>query len=397
MPVTSEAEPTAAPTRSEGASWTLSPSHASGLVTLLGASLAAFGVVMVYSSTSIGSELRHDDATLFLRKHVLSLALASIVFVLARTASLDRLHARAGVLLGVALVLLVLVLVPGVGAKVGGARRWIRVGPLNGQPSELAKLALVVFVAAHAAGRHEVLGRFRQGLLPAFIPVAVTAGLIALEPDMGTAAFVALLGLGLLVVAGVKLRHVLALSIPLALGALALAFAKLGYVGARIRAFLDPAADPDGVGYQARQAVIALGSGGPLGLGLGASRQKRLFLPDGHTDFVFAVVGEELGFVGAALLLAAFLALVLVSASVVVRARDDFRLLLGTGLAFALGAQAALNVAVATASVPPKGIALPLVSFGGSSLFFSAAALGLLANVCAECEVPRRRGEGRPW
>ncbi|HZU99822.1 MAG TPA: putative peptidoglycan glycosyltransferase FtsW [Planctomycetota bacterium] len=360
----------------------------SNTITAICATLTAFGVVMIYSASSVAFDLRNGDSTSYLRKQAVWVGLAAIIFALARTTSVSWLEKRAKPILGFSLFLLLLVLIPGLGTKVGGARRWIRLAGLNGEPSELAKLAIVVFAAAWGARGTEIFSDFRKGFLPAFGAVAATAGLIVLEPDMGTASFCAAIGLTVLVVAGMRLRHLAAVGAP-GVAALGLfAVFKLQYIAQRVAAWRDLDADASGTGYQIRQAVIALGSGGPLGLGLGESRQKRLFLPDGHTDFIFALVGEELGFVGTIALVVLYATLVVLAIRAIQRAKDRFSFLLGTGLAFALGLQAALNMAVATASIPPKGIALPFVSFGGSPLLFCAAAAGVLARIAAEGQPP---------
>jgi cell division protein FtsW len=201
---------------------------------------------------------------------------------------------------------------------------------------------------------------------------------------MGTASFCAAVGITVLLVAGLRVRHLALAGAPAAAALAFFAIFKLQYIAKRVTAFMDLDADASGVGYQIRQAVIALGSGGPFGFGLGESRQKRLFLPDGHTDFIFALIGEELGFVGTVAVVVLYGTLIVLAIRAVNRAKDRFSFLLGTGLAFALGLQAALNMAVATASIPPKGIALPFVSFGGSPLLFCAAAAGMLARIAAE-------------
>jgi cell division protein FtsW len=361
-------------------------------ITALAATLTAFGVVMIYSASSVPFDLRNGDSTSYLRKQAVWVALAAIVFALARTTDLSWVEKRARPILGASLLLLFAVLIPGIGTKVGGARRWIRVSGLNGEPSELAKLAVVVFTAWWGATKHELLGDFKRGFLPAFGAVALLAGVIVVEPDMGTASFCAVCGITVLVVAGLRIRHLALVGAPGALALGAFAAFKLDYIAARIRGWKDlDGADAAGVGYQIRQAVISLGSGGPFGLGLGESRQKRLFLPDGHTDFIFALVGEELGLVGTIALLVLYATLVALAIRAVNRAKDRFSFLLGTGLAFALGLQATLNMAVATASIPPKGIALPFVSFGGSPLLFCAAAVGLLARIAAEGRDPVAR------
>ncbi|MEZ0227453.1 MAG: FtsW/RodA/SpoVE family cell cycle protein [Planctomycetota bacterium] len=358
-------------------------------IAALAATLTAFGVVMIYSASSIAFDLRNGDATSYLRKQAVWVALATIIFALARTTDTSWLEKRAKPLLGLTLVLLLAVLIPGIGAKVGGARRWIRISGLNGQPSELAKLGVIVFAAWWGTTRRDLLGDFKKGFLPAFGLVGMTATLVVLEPDMGTALFCACVGITVLVVAGMRLRHLALVAAPAVCAIGFFAIFKLQYIAKRFNAWSDLEADASGVGYQIRQAVIALGSGGPFGLGLGESRQKRLFLPDGHTDFIFALVGEELGLVGTIALLVLYGTLVVLAIRAVQRAKDRFSFLLGTGLAFALGLQATLNMAVATASIPPKGIALPFVSFGGSPLLFCAAAAGLLSRIAAEGRAPK--------
>ena len=363
------------------------PSHTATALTLIVAALAALGVVLVYSSTSVGIALKAQDATLYLRRQLLWVFLAAGTFLLARTTDPEWLRRRSWWLLGGAILGLVLVLVPGVGAKVNGARRWIRVAGFNGQPSELAKLALIVFVAAHASGRREELRSFKGALFPMGI-TGLVAGLIAVEPDMGTALLVSAVATALLLVGGMRVRHLVLMGLPGLLGLFVFAARKLDYIWHRVNAFMDPAADPGGVAYQTRQAVIALGSGGLTGVGLGEGRQKMLFLPDVHTDFIFALVGEELGFVGGAGVLFMFALLVMHGMRAVDRARDQFSFLLALGITLTLAVQSLLNVAVATASVPPKGIALPFVSFGGSHLLAAALAAGLLTRVAADGREP---------
>jgi cell division protein FtsW len=361
-------------------------------ITLLVAALAVLGIVLVYSSTSVGIALKAQDATLFLRRQLLWVALGSGVFVLARTTDPHTLRRWAWPIIGVTALCLILVLVPGIGKKINGARRWIRLGSFNGQPSELAKLALVVFCAAWVSGRREALQTLR-GSLPALGVVGLVVGLTAIEPDMGTAALLGAVATTVLLVGGVPFRHLLIVGGPVVVAGVLFAARKLAYIGNRINAFMDPASDPGGVAYQTNQAVIAIGSGGPFGVGLGASQQKLLFLPDVHTDFIFALVGEELGFIGAVTVLLVYAALVVQGMRAVDRAREEFSFLVALGLTLTLGLQSVLNVAVATKSVPPKGIALPFLSFGGSSLLFACAAAGLLAKIAADGRAPRPERE----
>ncbi len=359
----------------------------SAAITLLIAGLAALGVVLVFSSTAASSGLDAHDATRFLRRQLLWVALGTGVFVLARTTDLEGLRRHSGWILLLALALLVAVLVPGVGRRINGARRWVRIGPLNGQPSEVAKIALTVFVAAWAARQGDAI-RTLRGLLPGVAVIGLVIGLVVIEPDMGTAALLSAVSGALLIAAGARLRHLLALATPGVLLAAVFAFTRLDYVKRRIASFLDPTLDPMGAGFQPRQSLIAIGSGGPLGKGLGAGQQKLSFLQEVHTDYIFALVGEELGFVGTALVVLAFAALLLQGMRAVDRARDAFSFLVALGLTLIVALQSALNIAVATASVPPKGIALPFISFGGSSLLMAACAAGLLARIAAEGRDP---------
>ncbi len=356
-------------------------------ILLIVAGLTALGLVLVYSSTSVGIALKLQDATLYLRRQFLWVTLGTGVFVLARTTPLDVLRRWSPALLAAALFALVLVLVPGVGRKAGGANRWISLGPLRGQPSEFAKLALIIFTAAWASSQGERL-RTLKGILPGVGAIGLVAGLIVIEPDMGTTLLLTAICMTMLVIAGVRIRHLILLGAPCAAVVLAFAVTKLGYIWARINAFMDPAGSANGTGYQQLQAQIALGSGGPFGVGLGAGHQKMLFLPDVHTDFVFALVGEELGFVGALAVVGGFAALAIYGMKAVDRAKDSFSFLLATGIVLLLGSQSILNIAVATASVPPKGIALPFLSFGGSSLLAAAAAAGILTRIAATGREP---------
>ncbi|MBL4844547.1 MAG: cell division protein FtsW [Planctomycetes bacterium] len=361
----------------------------SATITLIVAGLATLGVVLVYSSTSLGIAFDPEDAARYLRRQLLWVALATGVFVLARTCNLDWLRRRSHWILGGALLLLIAVVIPGVGTKINGACRWLRLAGINGQPSEIAKLALIIYVAAWCSGPRARIKTF-SGLLPILGIVGLTAGLIAIEPDMGTALLVSCVSLMMLLAGGARIRHLVAIGLPGAGLLLCFAIAKLDYIWRRIGAFMDPASDPAGAGFQTRQALIALGSGGPFGAGLGASAQKRLFLPEVHTDYIFALVGEELGFVGAIAVLIAYAALIFYGLKAIDRARDSFAFLLAVGIVTLLGVQSLLNIAVATGSVPPKGIALPFLSFGGSSLLVAAGAAGLLARVAAEGLSPNR-------
>jgi len=341
--------------------------------------LVALGLLMAYSvSAARAPNLAMGYKALFKQGQHIAVSMAALLFF----ARLDyRLLARWRwhIFLG-AVALLALVLAPGVGTMRNGARRWFRLAGFSFQPSEVAKMGLLVALAAYAADRRDDLERFFGGLLPGMALVGITSMLVLVEPDFGTAALLGAVGTVVLVVAGARVCHVLALGLP-AIGGLVYLVCQSPMRLERILAFIDPWRYYDGAGYQVIQSLVALGRGGWLGQGLGASVQKLYFLPEAGSDFVLAVVGEEMGALGALGVLAFYALLVVEGMRVSGRAKDTFGSLLAFGIACTIGLQAAINVAVVTASVPTKGIALPFISAGGSSLLFNMAGVGVLFSI----------------
>jgi cell division protein FtsW len=282
-------------------------------------------------------------------------------------------------LLAAAAFACVVVLVPGVGREVNGARRWLPLGITQVQPSELAKWALVLFLAWWLARRPVDLRKFWLGFLPTVIPVGVICLLVVLQ-DFGTAALIGLCAVTMLLAGRVKLWH-LAVTIPPALAAAGWFVMSEEYRWRRMTAFLDPYASPQGEGYHMIQSLLSFSSGGLFGRGLGNGVQKLGYLPEDTTDFIFAVICEELGLFGAALTVALYLGILFVAWQIVKQPRDGFGRLLAFGIASMIGPQATINMAVATVSVPTKGLSLPLVSAGGSGLVITCGALGLLYSV----------------
>jgi len=273
------------------------------------------------------------------------------------------------------------VLVPGLGLERNGAQRWISLGPLPPlQPSEFAKLALIIYVSAWLAGKGHDLQDLALGFTPFVIMVGLVAGLILVEPDTGTAAVVVLTTLTLFFVAGASMKHLSAL---LGIGAVTalLLILTSGYRADRLVAFIHPSNDPSGIGFHTLQLLIALGSGGIGGLGLGDSRQKFFYIPNSHTDGIFAIAGEELGFIGAMAVIILFAVLIYRGFRVVFRAHDEFGSLLATGIVSWIAYQALINVGGVTRAVPMTGIPMPFLSYGGSSLLVNAAAIGILLNI----------------
>jgi cell division protein FtsW len=278
--------------------------------------------------------------------------------------------------------LLMAVLAPGIGLERNGSHRWIALGPLPpAQPSEFAKLVLIVYVAAWLAGKGKgSLHSFALGFIPFVSLVGVVAGLVLLEPDMGTAVVIVLTTMTLVFVAGASLTHVVAfLGIGGVVAALLIFTGQ--YRADRIFAFISAEDDPSGRGFQTLQLLIALGSGGISGLGLGASRQKFFYVPGAHTDGIFAIIGEELGFVGSALVIILFAIVLIRGFRVILRARDDFGSLLAVGIVSWIGYQALINIGGITRTLPLTGIPLPFLSYGGSALMSMMAAVGILLSV----------------
>jgi cell division protein FtsW len=341
--------------------------------------LVAMGLVMAYSvSAARVSDL--SSGYLALGKHLLHVGLAFALMFLMSRLDYRFLYRHRWPIFFAAMALLALVLVPGVGTVRNGARRWFRVAGFSLQPSEFAKLALLALLAGQAVDRGEQMREFFRGLLPAMLLVGVATGLTLLEPDFGTAALIVAIGTAMLLVAGVRVWHLLLLGSP-AVAGLALMVLHSPMRLKRVFAFLDPWAYYDGAGYQVIQSLLALGRGGIFGQGPGGSVQKLYFLPEAHSDFVLAVLGEEIGLVGGIGVLALYAVLTVEGMRLSGRASDLFGSLLAFGVTCAIGLQAAINVAVVTASVPTKGIALPFISSGGSSLLANMVGVGILLSV----------------
>ncbi len=365
---------------------------------LLGAlaALLSLGVVMVYSAsaaTSAESGWSRAD----LRPHLMNVVAAVVALKLVYHVPLLWWKRASGPLLAVAGVLLVLVLIPGLGVEVNGSRRWLPLGPLRMQPSELAKLAVVLYAAAHLARHRDKLQEFRFGILFASAPLAGTGLLLLLEPDFGTTVVLTVTVAGMLFLAGVRLWH-FSLCMAAGLASMVLLTVVAPYRMARVMSFLDPWSDPYDGGFQLIQALIAFGRGEWLGVGLGASVQKLFYLPHASTDFLLAVIGEELGLLGVTAVLVLF-AVVLWRAFCIARQAertgDVFAMRLAQGLGLLLVLQALINVGVNLGVLPTKGLTLPFLSYGGSSLVVSCAAVGLLLAIGAQTRPrPRARGDG---
>lgn len=340
--------------------------------------LLAIGLAMVYSASGIPARDQRDDPSFYLFQQSLWAALGLVAMAAAARIDYHRLRPFAVPLLVVVLVLLALVLLPGLGTRVGGAARWLRVGGFGLQPSEVAKLALVVYLAFWLDARKDLA---KSGAaLPFAGLVGTTCALVVAEPDLGTAIVIGMLALAMYFVAGARLS-IFGLIGLAALGGAVVAALAQPYRVQRVLTFLDPWSDPRGAGFQTIQALYALALGGPFGEGLGASREKAGFLPAPYTDSIFAVLGEELGLAGSLTVILLFLLLAFRGTRIALRAPDREGTLLATGVTMWLAAQAWINIAVVASLVPMTGITLPFISYGGSSLLVGLAAVGILLNV----------------
>jgi cell division protein FtsW len=364
------------------------------LLVLVTLALVAFGLVMVYSASSARALLGSDDPAYYLKRQALYALMGLVALVFLSRTDYRRLRHAAGTLVGASFVLLLAVLV--VGTAVNGARRWIPLAGLTFQPSELAKIALALWVSSLLA-RRPAPQTLAELVRPIGLVVGAACALILVEPDLGSALAVAIMVGAVLLVSGTPVRTLFTTG-GLA-GALVLAAIWLEpYRRARIFSFLDPWHDPQGAGFQSVQAMIALGSGGIFGVGLGESVQKIYYLPEASTDMIFAIIGEELGLVGVFGVVAAFALFAYAGLNIALRCRDPFGKRLAVGLTALVCGQAALNVSAVMGLAPLTGVPLPFVSYGGSSLVVSLASVGILLNiavnhgVAAVSDVPARRG-----
>lgn len=352
--------------------------------------LIGFGALMVYSSTSVVTPVfarRNISPFFYFKRHLFTMVLGLFfMYFLSRT-SLDTLKKSAVPLLILSFVLLILVFVPKVGITAGGARRWIRLWPSTFQPSELVKLSMVIFLA-----RYMSMPTYRADkLFSLSIPVAVM-GVFQLvflkQPDFGATMSLGLITIVMLILSGIRLKYVMSLAVLIIPVSIKLLMEP--YRFKRILSFLDPWKDAQGGGFQLVQSFIALGSGGLSGIGLGESKQKLSFLPESHTDFIFSLVGEELGFIGVSAVVCLFFFLFMRGIKIANRVKqDDFCYYLASGLSMMIALQALINFFVATGLAPTKGLPLPFVSYGGSALLVNMTAVGILLNLSRG--VPERK------
>lgn len=344
--------------------------------------LLTIGIIMVFSSSALTTEQNSyiRDAYYYLR-HQLTWAFIGIIMMMIAM-SLDFFYFKnfAWIILFIGIFLLILVLIPGIGKEVKGAQRAIDLGPASFTPSEMTKLCLIYFMAYSLSRQGKKIENFVHGLLPHLFILMIVLGLIMKQPDLGTAVSIAGTTLLMIMVAGARWRHLISIGL-LGLGAVIAAILLEPYRLRRLIAFWDPWQDPLNAGFQTIQSLYALGSGGLFGVGLGCSHQKLFYLPEQHTDFIFSILGEELGYLGVMVVLALFFLFIWRGLRIAITCPDVFGSLLAVGITCMVGLQAIINIGVVSGSLPVTGITLPFISYGGSSLLFNLIGVGVLLNI----------------
>jgi cell division protein FtsW len=350
------------------------------IVLLMVVILTCFGVVMVYSASSVMAAKKFNDGFYFLKRQSVYAIIGFTGMAIAMHIDYHVWKKWAVPLFLTCFVLLLLVFVPGLGGTAKGASRWIRLPGFNLQPSEMAKVALIIYMAYSLEKRQDKLKQFMTGFFPYLAILGCFIVVLLAQHDMGAALTMLTVAIVMLFAAGTRVQYILGMGLVALPGICYLVLTK-AYRLRRITAFLDPWKDPTDAGFQIIQSWLALGTGGFFGQGLGEGKQKLFYLPEAHTDFILAVCGEEMGFVGVIVIASMFLVLVQRSIRVAIAAEDNFGRFLAFGIAVLLGLEAFINMAVVTGMLPTKGLALPFLSYGGSSLIVSLCAVGILLNV----------------
>ena len=353
-------------------------------IILLVIGLAGFGCLMVYSASYYSAQYHYGNQYFFLFKQIMGVVLGIFAMIFFSLVDYHILKKYKNLIIIVAIVLLVLVFVPGLGVESYGAKRWISLLGISIQPSEIAKFALVIFIASYMSDNHDKAKTFK-GLFPVLAVGGIICLLTMLEPSMSVTMCIAFVTLFMLIIGGMSKKHTLMFSIP-AGAVVPLLVILEPYRLKRLMAFIDPWASPQGEGFQLIQSLYGLGSGGLFGVGLFNSRQKYLFLPFAESDFILSIIGEEIGFFGVCLLMFVFLYLIFNLIKIALNSKDRFGAMLVSGVAFIIGVQTLLNIAVVTGSIPPTGLPLPFISSGGTSVTVFMAGIGICLNVLRQSQ-----------
>ncbi len=360
------------------------------LLTTLVVVLCAFGLMMVLSSSSVEALHTYGSSWVFFKRQIVWLAMGAAVLFVVQRIDYRVWRTWAPIAIAVSAILMIFVLIPGIGITVSGSRRWLGFGPIRMQPSEIAKLAMVVYAAGLLSRREQLMHDWRHSTRPIILMFGVLGGLIMLQPDMGTTLILGSITVTALFVAGTPLKRMGKLA---GIGIAAATFLAIvePYRRARLMSFLHPFEDAANGGYQQVQSLVGIGSGGIFGVGLGASRAKLGFLPNAHTDFIYAIIAEELGLIGAGLVVALFIGFAILGVRTATRAPDQFGVIVASCITAWVVFQAFLNIGAVIGILPVTGVPLPFLSQGGSSLIILMAATGILLNIARQGELANRK------
>lgn len=350
--------------------------------------LVIFGIIMVYSASAHLAARRYHNSFYFVQKQLAFAFFGFLAMIAFRFIPYQKFKKWVYWLLGVSLLTLILVLVPGIGSRLGGASRWFRLGGISFQPAEFSKLILVIFLAYSMTRHHEQMKDLKKGFLFHWAAAGIFIVLTLLEPDLGMAITLALITGIMLFVGGVRIKHLMLSIIPMIPLAYFLVW-RVPYRRLRVLSYLDPWKDPLGSGFHLKHSFLAFGSGGFGGRGLGGSQQKLFYLPEPHTDFIFSIVGEEFGFIGVFIIASLYLILIIKCIQLAQKVKDLFGIYLVVGITVMIGFQALINILVVMGLLPTKGLTLPFMSYGGSSLLLNMICIGILMNLTAQFQGER--------
>jgi len=342
--------------------------------------LLFFGLVMIYSASSIWAEYKFNDSFRYIKQQALFIGVGLILVKVVMNIDYNKYYEKANIILGVCFLLLILVLIPGIGTIRNGSRSWFGIGPFGVQPSEFAKLGLIIFTSKYLSNSNKFLKSYKKGVFPILGVMLLFFGLIMLQPDLGTGLVLATTIVSLLFIAGVNMKFFFGVGIIGIIGIIILIIIA-PYRMDRITAFVDPWKDPLGTGFQIIQSLYAIGPGGLLGRGYLKSIQKQFYLPEPQTDFIFSIITEEFGIVGAFIVVGLFTIILIRGIKISLDAKDEFSKYLAFGMTFQIIFQAIMNLMVVVGLIPVTGVTLPFISYGGSSLLITLVSVGILLNI----------------
>ena len=345
--------------------------------------ISIFGLIMIYSSSNVWAEYKFNDAFKYLKMQGLFLIIGIVLMIIISKIPYKYYLDKANIILIICFALLILVLIPGIGKIRNGSRSWFGIGGFGIQPSEFMKLALIIFISKYLHKNERNIISIKKDILPILFITLLTFGLIMLQPDFGTGVIIVMSIIGILFISGLKMKFFIISGIFGIIGAVILILIA-PYRFQRILSFINPWKDPLGSGFQTIQSLFAIGPGGLFGLGLGNSIQKHFYLPEPQTDFIFAIISEELGFLGVLIVSSLFLIIIYSGLKISLNAKNLFSKYLSFGITFSLAFQALLNLMVVVSMIPITGITLPFISYGGSSLLVSMASVGIILNIAKD-------------